>query len=725
VQRHVHWGENVTSVFEPVNDNPPELETARDSNDDYSMEAVLRIARLIAAVLAPQSDIGGDTTPEQVQEWLEEAKVKIGLDVVYDDATMEGMNLREFNTTHWERNDMKLRTEPIEEIVRQAISPLLLKGESADELRVSLKNVTNRHKVIDILSNGQRKWMINSYRPDGGRERSFGRSYLDKRRICNNALVKLVEQGRALAFTEDAMRSSHQLEKLSTSPLAWAPKTDEPKGRTCLNASKGSKNFPSLNDSIDLESCDNCYPPVILPLLPDIAELVCQRQEQFPGESLSGATVDISAAYNQIAQSVPSAMTHATRLKVIIDFIETVVVVIYLVGMFGFSRMGNIYCQCAQAIDEVHNMGLTTKRSLTYIDDGILIDPHRLIEQSVAEYISPAIKLFGTDGVINMDKVKIWASELQAIGWHFDFETWTVRPKEKGMAKMFHSVFERIPIGANTIDEKQLEIVVGILSWYAVGIPAGRSYLSSLFSCKHRVGQSSRRVVLTAEAKADLTWWRALMVVAYSNPTSLAASISSVRRNRVATLLMRTDASSLTGGGAEVLDIKTGKAFSEYRDDAIRWTGGEIDIFESMGVSINVLEYYVIIYYVMLWGEKLRGHVIHVECDNTSAVSWIVKSRAGHSPAADALTKLFSLFCLKMNISIICTHIQGVKNIVADFRSRDLTYLAQDADEELAAGNLQLAGTRQELCRRLLKISVTKPEDLHGPKALAILMTLR
>ena len=522
------------------------------------------------------------------------------------------------------------------------------------------------------------------------------------------------------------MRESGQMDKVHISPIVWAEKTDTPKGRTCLHASKGSKAHPSLNDSIDADKCDAAYPPMRLPLLPDIAELACQQRDRYPGEQLSGATVDISSAYNQIVQSAPSALTHGVRLKTIDGAgVETIVIVIYLVAMFGFSRAGNIYCQCASAIDQIHNDGLPTRRSETYIDDGLLIDPPRLIERSVEEYIAPALKMFGEKDVINRDKVKIWPGGLQGIGWHFNFEKWTVQPKGKGMAKMLHSVFDRVPVGASSADVKELETVTGILSWYATGIPAGRSYLSSLFACKNRVGSSTKRVRLTAEAKSDLTWWRALLIVAHRYPESLAASIDAVRRVKTPSLYMRTDASSLIGGGAVMSVTKGGPSLDGFAGDAIRWTVEELKMFETMGISINVLEYYAVQYYVMLWGDKLKGEVIHIECDNTSAVAWIVKARAGHSPAADALSKLFSLFCLKWNITIICTHIKGIDNTVADFRSRDLNYLAQAADEVTAAGSWQAACSRQELCRRLLRLSVLTPEQMHGPNALAILISLQ
>ena len=65
-------------------------------------------------------------------------------------------------------------------------------------------------------------------------------------------------------------------------------------------------------------------------------------------------------------------------------------------------------------------------------------------------------------------------------------------------------------------------------------------------------------------------------------------------------------------------------------------------IFRSDG-SID----YAVVYYVMLWADKLQGSVAFVECDNTAAVAWLMKSRAaGGNLATDALAKIFSLLIL-------------------------------------------------------------------------------
>jgi hypothetical protein len=145
---------------------------------------------------------------------------------------------------------------------------------------------------------------------------------------------------------------------------------------------------------------------------------------------------------------------------------------------------------------------------LTYIDDGILIDARSGIRRSLEEYLGLVRDVFGPDGV-NMEKVNMWESKLIALGWEFDFTTWKVQPKMRGLAKLLKFVFVVVPLGASTIHEKDLERLCGLLNWYAPGIPAGTAFIASLYQCKAFIGPSSRRVRLSSVALRDLMWWRA------------------------------------------------------------------------------------------------------------------------------------------------------------------------------------------------------------------------
>ena len=107
---------------------------------------------------------------------------------------------------------------------------------------------------------------------------------------------------------------------------------------------------------IDYERSEHHYPIPTLPLLPDIADLACNQRDNNPGKTLVGATIDVTAAYNQCALTVSAAKMTATKIKVPNGLGGWMTfIVIYLVGIFGCAKAGNVYCVCAKTIHELHN----------------------------------------------------------------------------------------------------------------------------------------------------------------------------------------------------------------------------------------------------------------------------------------------------------------------------------------------------------------------------------
>ena len=275
---------------------------------------------------------------------------------------------------------------------------------------------------------------------------------------------------------------------------------------------------------------------------------------------MSGAIIDVVAAYNQVALTREAAILHAVKVRAFCASTGGMIMLafIYLVTIFGFTRAGNVYCTCAQSIHAQHNAD--HERSLTYIDDGALIGPARLMDQSRAEYKHCITTLFGP-GAVNETKDKFWPTSLEFIGWHLDFVEWNVMPKERGMAKMVLALFEEIAPGQRHTTLKALDRVTGLLTWYSLAIPSGASFVASLFACKHK-NEDTQRTHLTALAMADLDWWRALVIVGQTHRHLLAASIDAVRTNPVPHRYMRADASTSIGAGALVSLIEGGVALA-------------------------------------------------------------------------------------------------------------------------------------------------------------------
>jgi hypothetical protein len=159
-----------------------------------------------------------------------------------------------------------------------------------------------------------------------------------------------------------------------------------------------------------------------------------------------------------------------------------------------------------------------------------------------------------------------------------------------------------------------------------------------------------------------------------------------------------------------------------------RWTDAELSLISARSLSINVLEYFMAIYAIMSAGRSLAGRVVGCLIDNTTAMSWLGAGRASsHSVGGRELAKLFSLYCIQLNIFITPTYINTHRNVLADDLSRDVSL-------QITAGNSLDAGTRdgrwwkgftrQDILRTLLTRSVSYPSSTPLPLLLELLAHL-
>ena len=390
---------------------------------------IIALASSILLTLSPSNIVRVDYDPASILRVATEAAASIGLDQVYDDALYESLDLCDFSEDDYAENDRLLADLGLDAILKTRIAPLLAEEGRMREVKDLLHGISNKQKVLDMLTHGQRSFMKPTFRPNGGCEAAIGASYLEKRLLCNDAIVRLVREGKMIAFSEDALIASKARELIHVNTFVWAPKANKIKGRTCMNASKNTKNLPSVNESVDLDRHDEFYPQIKLTLLPDITEMACLKCDSKPG------IIDVKGAYNQGAQSVTTSKLFGGKVKYENGVGKLVnLIVLCLVGLFGFTRGGGVYCTFASAIDEKRNQDQPSRRSHTCIDDGILIDTVSLIASSISMYVAIIITMFGPDG-INNEKIKRWDGGLEAIGWNFNFDEWRFIPMHRGINK--------------------------------------------------------------------------------------------------------------------------------------------------------------------------------------------------------------------------------------------------------------------------------------------------
>ena len=634
-----------------------------------------------------------------------------------------------------------------------------------------------REKVVALMYKGQETPLDPSFQPNNGVGVHLGQYYDTISPIFIHEMNRRGQQGDLAFIRESTLRESGLLEGTDwhCSSLTHALKDGSELGRTCYNGSHG--NELSLNQGINRAAMDDMYPPPVLTSLADLCEFASEVLDENPGRKIGAATIDFREAFALTPQSPSSARMHAIKIKIPdpatsqatvapeggkkntwLERIKTIVLIgFFLVGAWGFTRAGNVFCLMSSTISRMHNFKrrkTSKRRSTMYIDDGILIDrldrifitpdAARNNEQaaygpSVREYIEISTKMLGQ--CIQPKKTKLFNQELVAIGWHLDFKTMTAQPNQKGLDKMIVRLFDSIKVGESSIGAKDLERLTGTLMRYSNALLCGSSFLGSLYALQCR-GQERgwETIKLTPLAASDLEWWRAIALVTIQQPALMGGTFAMLRTNRVPTLFMRTDASSSTGGGG----ILSSTPFSKdqpygseipgtEKDSVVRWTQDELDVFVKMGVSINVLEFFMAVFCIILWGGEMQGRVVQEESDSSTTVSWLAKRRATGMKngcfAADALSKLFTTFCFINRIVLSPPlHVLGIDNGVSDYRSRSLNLqeIVQQVGEAVSeAGALPSTKSQRWLiCRKLLMTCITTPGAMRGQRLLKVLTSL-
>ena len=202
-------------------------------------------------------------------------------------------------------------------------------------------------------------------------------------------------------------------------------------------------------------------------------------------------------------------------------------------------------------------------------------------------------------------------------------------------------------------------------------------------------------------------------------------------------LFIRADASTRYGTGGFLSESRNGPAIAAC---SLQWTIAELEWFALLKVSINTLEFYGILYCLLVWSldpslaHRLRDAVIEVELDNSAAISYLLKNRANSKSSAHCIVRLYSLAMALFGWSITSSHLAGFLNTRADALSRIfdaidfsdplcLIRFQTDPSPEgrsLAADLLKVPTSSSALstaaiCRRLLLDSITQPDSMPTP----------
>ena len=537
-------------------------------------------------------------------------------------------------------------------------------------------------RLIELLEFGQSSFMLDTFVPnDCSKLIKNGVGYDSHRVLCEHTAAKLYSESRCVLVKEEILVSNYMVKGLHVSPCNTVHKEGAVK-RVVTDLSHGKNEISSYNHSVDLEKHLEAYPRNSLPTLRHVATLACKmRREHKDAGLLHGGVVDVRTAYQQYRLSVSKAKMVCTRLftnhRIDGHNKEVAVIMIALTGTFGDVGAGDTYAILGDVFHELHNAVWALWRSVTYVDDMLILAPPYVAEPHPYQVQHPFHKCDGVNGgtvdgappvvegtqfVIHQAvtyarnlignvlgaqateprKAKWFYGCLVGIGWYFNliYSEFYVLPKPEKLRKIVHYLFNIIPVGSVMAPYSAVRELQGLLCWFSAALPLGKSFVYSLFRCRP---DRESLVSFTAVAIRDLDFWRSLVRCAMIYPNLFGAKLENLEFGRQPTWFVRTDACTSHGGGGWLSKSNTWVPGANVsRCFALRWTVDEM-------VNINKWIKEIPRPSTVADMEVLKDNLHHYCSDKTDP----------QSPDSDAASFLFS-FSLDINVLEFATAVFAV-----------------------------------------------------------------
>ena len=223
------------------------------------------------------------------------------------------------------------------------------------------------------------------------------------------------------------------------------------------------------------------------------------------------------------------------------------------------------------------------------------------------------------------------------------FELRLPADKLEKINKMLSGMYKR-----RTVTLKELQSLLGLLSFACTAIVPGRAFLRRLYQLTCGVKKSYHHVTLNSEARADLAAWQVFLK--NYNGRQLFLNEQWVNSDSIK---LYTDAAS-SKGFAGIFRSK--------------WVAGNWHKpFSS--ADITLLELYPIMVSLEIWGEMLSNHCVILFTDNAALV-YVINNQTCKCKKVMKLVRQLVITCMKFNIAVKAKHIAGKNNVVADRLSR-------------------------------------------------------
>ena len=383
----------------------------------------------------------------------------------------------------------------------------------------------------------------------------FRRKYRDGRAAIHRLTHKQYSDGTLLAFPTDSLPSIPHSAPFHFNDVNWAPKKDTDSGRLIVDHSYSTVGS-HLNGNSPAEKellramLDAEFGRIELDNLDTLALMVLEAVDVFGWDDTVLFTKDVRKAFNQLFFLPSFVRLFAVALL-------GGLTVFHLVGNFGWTGLPNAWGVISRillriATSRIQPLAPTqTTPLIIYVDDfcgatGRHIYP--AVSSAINTTITDTIGPFG----LADDKDRQGTENFVMLGWSFDLPTRTVSLAERNLLKTITSAL-KVDTRRRSVSRLQpLQSLASRLSRASALSPVMRTFTVSIYAdiAGYR-GDKKKKRCLRGETRADITLWRAFLVLMGTQRARFCRHLESFRPHPPATVRIAFDG-SLFGLGVVV-----------------------------------------------------------------------------------------------------------------------------------------------------------------------------
>ena len=444
----------------------------------------------------------------------------------------------------------------------------------------------------------------------------------------------------------------------------WTTKRNKAQGRAIADLSntpdpvlfRPLNGFSSVDKTAVTTACVDAYGPIHHPTLISLVLMVLVSADRYGWDSIVLWKMDLQGAFNLLWFNPASVPLLAFPLMFGL-------VVIHLVGLFGWAGMPHAFYVLTRALDALISARISGS-SAFYVDDLMACSALHLVEADRTTARSTITSLAGPEALA-ADKEEL-GPRLDFIGWQFCLTTRTVSVSQRNLLRTCHAFF------CFELGDKLPRLLLQRMTSLAIRLsqlcPMMRPYTSHIGKDANGLtgAAPSMRHTLSSLALCDIAMWRAFLLLLHAETVSIVRPLESFRPSPP-TLAIEYDA-SLTGLAAGISTIHPDGSRSLLRFAAV-----PVPFATQQDSSFqNTCKFFAVLLGLLLASSLHLSHFRYrLLGDSRASLAWALSGRAASERARRANVTL-SMLLLHLGADLAdIVHVPGVENGVYDKLSRD------------------------------------------------------